>query len=196
MPKIFRFTALRVSFAVTALLAGCVTPVPAPRTTVDPNTGVSLIVADEPLVLARERRDVAAQARDYLTLVAAEIDEAGHRRLILAAHQWSTIDSRTADVRPAAGAELLLVADGRDFRLVPLAGPFVDEYARNPALARPEDAEVVTTLYQADPDLLGYIAASHSLSASFPKSFALPFALWKDGRPALQRLLRETSGLD
>lgn len=191
MPTLVRLPAQRAWFALAVLLVGCTTPVPAPRTTIDPSTGVSLIVADEPLVLARERRDVAAQARDYLTLVAAEIDEAGNRRLIFAAHEWSTIDSRTADVRPVAGAELLLVADGRDFRLKPLTGPFVDQYAKNPALKRPDDAEVVTTLYEADPDMLGFIGASHTLSASFPKSFALPFELWRDGRPALLRLLVE-----
>jgi hypothetical protein len=178
-------------FALAILLAGCTTPAAAPKTTIDPNTGVSLIVADESLVLARDRRDIAAQARDYLTLVAAEIDEAGNRHLILAAHQWSTIDSRTADVRPLAGAELLLVADGRDFRLKPLVGPFVDQYAKSPALRRPDDAEVVTTLYDATPDMLGFIAASHTLSASFPSSLPLPYALWKDGRPALTRLLAE-----
>ena len=191
MPTTVRLPAQRAWLALAVLLVGCTTPVPAPRTTIDPNTGVSLIVADEPLVLARERRDVAAQARDYLTLVAAEIDEAGNRHLIFASHQWSTIDSRTADERPAAGAELLLVADGRDFRLKPLTGALVDQYAKNPALKRPDDAEVVTTLYETDPEMLGFIAGSDAISASFPKSFALPFALWKDGRPALRRLLTD-----
>jgi len=193
VPNIVRLPAQRVllaaAMAVATVFAGCATPAAAPRTTVDQNTGVSLIVTDEPLVLARERRDIAAQARDYLTLVAAEIDEAGHRHLIMAVHQWSTIDSRTADERPTAGAELLLVADGRDFRLKPLAGALVDEYAKNPALRRPDDAEVITTLYEASTDMLAFIAASHTFSASFPDSFPLPFGLWKDGRPALSRLL-------
>ena len=191
MANSFRFRLTGAYLALAASLAGCVTPTPAPRTTIDPNTGVSLIVVDEPLVLARDRRDIAAQARDYLTLVAAEIDEAGSRRLILASHQWSTIDSRTADVRPASGAELLLVADGRDFRFKPLSGPFVAAYAQNPALRRPEDAEVVTTLYETDADALSFIASSHTLSASYPDSFPLPFSLWKDGRRALGRLLGE-----
>ena len=72
MPNKFRSRLSRASLACACLLAGCVTPEPAPRTTLDTNTGVSLIVTDEPVVLARERRDIAAQARDYLTLVAAE----------------------------------------------------------------------------------------------------------------------------
>jgi len=182
---------LLVALLPAALLAGCTTPVPAPRASLDPKTGVSLIVVDQPLVLARERRDIAAQARDYLTLVAAEIDEAGHRRLVLAVHQWSTIDSRTADVHPLVGADLLLVADGRDLRFAPLTGAFVAAYAHNPALQRPEDTEVVTTLYEADAETLAYIATCHSLSASFPNSFPLPFMVWKDGRSAISRLLTE-----
>ena len=191
MANSFRFRLTGACLALAAALAGCVTPKVAPRTTIDPNTGVSLVVADEPLVLARDRRDIAAQARDYLTLVAAEINEAGSRRLILASHQWSTIDSRTADVHPATGADLLLVADGRDFRFKPLSGAFVAAYAKSPALGRPEDAEVVTTLYETDADALSFIATSHSLSASYPDSFPLPFSLWKDGRGALTRLLGE-----
>lgn len=183
--------------SVAALLAcaflssGCVTPEPAPRTALDPRTGASLVVVDQPLVLARDRRDIAAQARDYLTLVAAEIDEAGHRRLIWAAHQWSTIDSRTADVKPASSAELLLVADGRDLHFKPLADSIAAPFRHNPALLPPEDAEVVTTLYETDADTLAFIAGSRSLSGSFPESFALPFTLWKDGRQALTRLLVE-----
>lgn len=175
--------------AIAALLAGCTTPMPAPRSTIDPHTGVSLIVADQPVVLARERRDIAAQARDYLTLVAAEIDEAGNRRLIFAAHQWSTIDSRAADVRPAGDAVLLLVADGRDLRLVPMPEEIAETYAHNMALKPPGDADIVTTLYEIDAETLRYIAASRVITASFPNSFALPFTLWKDGRTALDRLL-------
>jgi len=171
--------------------AGCVTPVPAPNSSLDPQTGATLVVVDQPLVLARDRRDIAVQARDYLTLVAAEIDEAGHRRLIWAAHQWSTIDARTADVRPAANTELLLVADGRDLRFTPLTGQLIADYARNPALRAPQDADVITTIYETDAETLAFVASSHDLTASFPNSFPLPYTLWKDGRPALTRLLSE-----
>jgi hypothetical protein len=39
--------------------------------------------------------------------------------------------------------------------------------------------------------MLTFVAACHSLSASFPSAFPLPFVLWKDGRAALTRLLAE-----
>lgn len=179
----------------TCLAAGCVTPPLEPRATLDPRTGVSLTVVDQPLVLARERRDVAVQARDYLTLVAAEINESGRRRLVWAVHQWSTIDSRATESRPTPGAPLLLIADGRDMRLIPLSeGPF-SAYTGNPALLPPDDADVTTTLYPADTGMLDFIAASHDVAATFPESrLNLPYVLWRDGRPAIRRLLQQLDG--
>jgi hypothetical protein len=109
--------------------SACVTPPLEPRKVLDERSGISLTVVDQPLVLARERRDVAVQARDYLTLVAAQINESGKRELVWVVHQWSTIDSR---------------------------------------------------------------ADSRRIAASFPESrLTLPFTLWTDGRPALQRFLAE-----
>lgn len=189
MRKVSGFKSNAAAVAAAILLAACVTPAPAPRVTLDAKTGISLTVVDEPLVLARDRRDVAAQARDYLTLVAAEINEAGHRRLILVSHQWSTIDSRTADVHPSPNAELLLVADGRDLHFTPLPATFGVEYANKRALHAPEASNAVTTFYDSDTETLSYLATSRIISASIPNSFPLAFSLWKDGRPALTRLL-------
>ena len=182
-------------FLVFAALvtAGCVTPPLEPRVVLDPDTGASLTVVDQPLVLARERRDVAVKARDYLTLVAAEINEAGRRHLVWVVHQWSTIDTRTADFTPTPGEPLMLVADGRDFRLLPLSSPPMAGLARNHALLPPDDANAVTTLYAVDAATLEYVATSQNLSAVFPDSrLALPCAIWTDGRPAVLRLLSQT----
>jgi len=181
-----------IGFALAVLLPGCVAPLPAPHSVLDPNSGASLTVVDQPLILARERRDVAVQARDYLTLVAAEINESGRRRLVWAVHQWSTIDVRSADERPLPGTTLLLIADGRDLRLIPVADSTAAAYARNPALLAPENADAVTTLYKVDAATLEYVAESRQLTASFPDSrFSLPFLLWREGRPALLRFTNE-----
>lgn len=168
---------------------GCVMPPVEPRTVLDENSGASLTVVDQPLVLARERRDVAVQARDYLTFVAAEINESGRRQLVWVVHQWSTIDSRATDFQPAPDTPLLLVADGRDLRLKPI-GDSAARYLRNPALAAPEDANAITTAYAVDAATLEFVASSRQLSAAYPESrLTLPFGLWKDGRPALQRFV-------
>src|SRR5690349_20861983 len=172
------------------LLVGCMTSPPGARTVLDARTGVTMTMVDLPLVLARERRDVAVKARDYLTLVAAEINESGHRQLVWVAHQWSTIDTRAADVLPTPGEPLMLVADGRDLRLQPLPLAMSADLARNPALLPPDDANAVTTLYAVDTATLEYVATSDKLTAAFPQSrLALPFAVWTDGRPALLRFL-------
>lgn len=156
----------------------------------DENSGASLTVVDQPLVLARERRDVAVQARDYLTMVAAEINESGRRQLVWVVHQWSTIDARATDVVPLPDTPLLLVADGRDLRLKPIGDSAPRRYVHNPALRAPEDANAVTTLYAVDAATLDFVANSRQLSAQFPESrLTLPFVLWSDGRAALLRFL-------
>lgn len=174
-------------------LGGCTSTPPGARELLDPRTGASITIVDAPLVFARERRDAAAHARDYLTIFAAEINEAGKRRLVLAVHDWSTIDQRTTGRRPAR-SELLLVADGRDFRFTPLQGELVERYARNRQLRPPDDADAITTFYETDAAALEYLGASEQLSASYSDGFALPFALWRDGRPALLRLVALVSG--
>jgi len=171
-------------------LSGCVMPPVEPRTVLDETSGASLTVVDQPLVFARERRDVAVQARDYLTFVAAEINEQGRRQLVWVVHQWSTIDARAADYRPAPDTPLLLVADGRDLRLKPIGDSRALRYVHNPALLAPEDANTVTTAYAVDAATLEFVATSRQLSAAFPESrLTLPFSLWTDGRAALQRFL-------
>ena len=170
-------------------LSGCVTPPPGPRQVLDAKTGATLMVVDEPLILARERRDVAVQARDYLTVVAAEINLSGRRRLFLAVHEWSTIDSRATSPMIRGHPALLLVADGRDLRLETAVDQAATALMGSRDLLRPEDAIVTTTLYDVDAATLDYLATSKTLAAAYPESFALPYHIWRDGRPALTRLL-------
>ena len=173
-------------------MCGCVMPPVEPRTVLDEHSGTSLTVVDQPLVLARERRDVAVRARDYLTLVAAELNETGHRRLVWIGYQWSTIDARARDIQPTQGAPLLLVADGRDIRLTPIDTSAAALYLQNPALLAPDDTDAITTVYAIDDATLEYVATSQELSAAFPESrLTLPFTLWTDGRAALLRFVTE-----
>jgi hypothetical protein len=188
---------MRIFPALAALmLSGCVLPPLEPRVVLDQRTGASLTVVDQPLVFARERRDVAVQARDYITLVAAEINESGRRRLVWVAHHWSTIDARATDYRPTPGGPLVLMADGRDLRLLPVSDAAAEGLAKNPALLSPDDANVITAIYAVDAPTLEYVATSKTLSATIPDSgLALPFAIWTDGRPAVMRFLTQTGYL-
>jgi hypothetical protein len=183
-------TASALMVTITLACTACAPISREARTTLDPRTGTSITIADQPLVLARERRDLAAQARDYLTLVAAEVNVAGARRLVLCMHEWSTIDARTRGTASRLPVPLLVVADGRDIRLRPETSPPFDARDLPRELGRPEDAEVVTTFYAIEPEALRYLASAQHLSAALPdRSPALPFGVWRDGRRAQIRLL-------
>ena len=181
-----------VTLMVAASMCGCVMPPVNPRTVLEEHSDTSLTVGDNPLVLASEPRDVAVRARDYLTLVAAELNETGHRRLVWIGYQWSTIDARARDIQPTQGAPLLLVADGRDIRLTPIDTSAAALYLQNPALLAPDDTDAITTVYAIDDATLEYVATSQELSAAFPESrLTLPFTLCTDGRAALLRFVTE-----
>lgn len=181
--------------AALALPAGCASlPAPQPLTYLDERTGITLSIVDAPIVLARERRDLAANARDYLTLVAAARNESGRVTTALLVHRWSTIDSRvTTAITPATDARLVIVADGRDIRLTTLQ-PVPREFEPSDThdLWRPKVSRVDTTVYRIDAATLRYIAQSARISAfhDVPDD-ALPFAAWRDGRAALGRLAEQ-----
>ena len=182
--------------AALALLAGCASlPAPQPLTYLDERTGITLTVVDAPLVLARDRRDLAANARDYLTLVSVTRNESGRVTAALLVHRWSTIDTRVSTAgAPAADPRLVVVADGRDIRLAPLE-PVPREFEPSDGhdLWRPKVSRVDTTAYRVDATTLRYIAQSARVSAFRDVAEdALPFVLWRDGRAALGRLAEGT----
>lgn len=184
-------SALALLVALT-LPAGCASlPAPQPLTYLDERTGITLTVVDAPLVLARERRDLAANARDYLTLVAVTRNESGRVTPALLVHRWSTIDTRVTPAgTPAADPRLVIVADGRDIRLATLQPvPREFEPSGTHDLWHPKVSLVDTTVYRVDAATLRYIAESAQVSAfhDVPDD-ALPFAMWRDGRAALGRL--------
>lgn len=195
LQHIARLGRVIVSLAA-AVVVGC-TALPQPETGqfLDEQTGISLTVVDKPLILARERRYLAANARDYLTLVAAERNDAGRRQLVLLVHRWSTIDPRTGESLDTEATQLVLVADGRDFRLTPLANGLPRDLSPSEKLWRPKVSEVITLAYAADRALLANLAQSRALSAFFANTnAAVSFTEWQDGRDALRRFLDVAGG--
>lgn len=176
------------------LLAGCASAPPAETLSfLDERTGITLTVVDEPLVLARDRRDLAANARDYLTLVAVTRNESGRVTPALLLYRWSTIDSRVS-APLAAEPKLVIVADGRDIRLAPL-GNVPKEFSPSAVhdLWRPPVSAVSTTAYKVDAATLRFIAQSGRVSAFIDQpGDGLPYALWRDGRAALERFATAT----
>jgi hypothetical protein len=172
--------------AVIVLLAACGgAHAVRPHELLDETTGNTLSVVSAPLVFARQRTDVAAYARDYATLVAAEIDRSGTYNDYLLLYRWSTVDRRMSPPPAADAGALRILAEGRVFNLTPLESmPMGLDHRRE--LYVPPHGDVVAHAYAVTGEMLRYIANSRSLSVQMTQeSLSEPFALWQDGRAAL-----------
>jgi hypothetical protein len=178
-----------------SLLAACASDRPAPPHEIfDEQSAMTLSVVGRPFVFARDRSDVAAHARDYATVVAAEIDRSGDYADFLLLYRWSTVDRRMAPPpRQNAGA-LRIVADGRVIDLKTLERLPVS-LAQSRALFVPPHGDIIPRAYAVDAALLQYIAACRSLTLYMPhEELNTVFTLFQDGRGALADFLRSTSG--
>jgi hypothetical protein len=177
---------IAVHVATIVMLAACADSHPVrPRELFDETTGNTLSVVSMPLVFARQRTDVAAYARDYATLVAAEIDRSGTYHDYLLLYRWSTVDRRMSPPPGADAGALRILAEGRVFDLVPLDSmPTGAEHGRE--LHVPPHGDFVAHAYTVNADMLRYIANSKNLSVQMPQEpLSEPFTLWQDGRAAL-----------
>jgi hypothetical protein len=155
----------------------------------DHETAVSVTGALKPLVFARERRDLAANARDYVTLTAIEINRTGKRTYFWSGYLWSTADRRSAEPLLAADDALVLIANGRPIRLDSAPGTLRDQgiaQAPTPAPLR----TAVPVLYRADPEIFEYLASATDVHLELVRAgISEPFDLWMDGRAALRALV-------
>ena len=157
----------------------------------DEQSGSTLLVAPAPLVFARARTDVAANARDYATLVAVEIDQSGKYSEYLLLYRWSTVDRRMSPPPDPQAGELKILADGRVIDLMPLEQVPIG-LSRRRELHLPEHGDVVTHAYRIDVPTLHFIATSRELTVHMPQeSLDAPFAIWEDGRRALRQFLQQ-----
>ncbi len=81
--------------------------------------GLTVVTLDEPIVLARPVRQLAAAARDYAYLGPVEINRMGNRDYFLWVGLASTIDRELIGVSPAQVQELAVLIDGSPM-LLPL----------------------------------------------------------------------------
>jgi hypothetical protein len=180
---------------VLAALASCtIRTHEDPREIFEERTARTLLVVAAPLVFARERSDVAAHARDYVTLVAVEIDESGEYKQYLLSYRWSTVDRRMlAPPDPHAGS-LRIVADGRVIDLKPL-DYFPLSFEKRRELLVPNHGDIFARAYTVDLQMLNFIAASRNLTVRMPQEpLDIPLKLWEDGRGALAQFLKRTEG--
>jgi hypothetical protein len=159
----------------------------APRELLNESNGSTLIVVRKPMVFSRSRTDVAANVRDYATMVAFQEDRAGHYGTWMVVHRWSTVDPRMGAGLGNASGRLLLTADGRTLTFEPASAAAL--LSRGELLFAPPSA-ASSFAYDIDLVTLRYIAASADLTLQFPDDpLPVAYAVWEDGRTELQALL-------
>ena len=136
----------------------------APSEYLDERTGATVTVTREALVFAFERSTLAANARDYVTLTAVEVDRSGQLQVYLIGYFWSTIDRRgSSALADMARRPVELSADGRVIRLV-RAAEFPKDLLDGERLLAPRSSHVESAAYVVSRELLKYLAASKHLS--------------------------------
>ncbi len=171
------------------LFSGCASTSKAPHEFLDETTGSTLVIVQAPIVFARARTDVAANARDYVTLVTVLEDRSGKYQLWLIAHRWSTVDPRFGGHPGHQEPQLNLLADDRTVSLDPtLPAPAL--LAHRAELFTPPGAR--SAAYAVDADLLRYVGSARLLSLQFRDDpSASTYTLWHDERPAMQALVNQ-----
>lgn len=156
------------------------------REYVDQTSAISVTVTSSALIFARERSDLAANARDYITLAPLETNRSGERSYFWMGYLWSTIDRRKGEPMIAATDELVLLADGRPIRLVALETPLSDRGVVEPPLDPPK-RNALPALFAVDLESIAYAAQATDLHIELIHAgVSESFTLWKDARPAVR----------
>jgi hypothetical protein len=187
------FVALHLSAAACAGSTGAVAEY------VDERTGANITVVGRALTFALERSTLAANARDYVSLTAVEVDRSGEAQIYLVGFFWSTIDRRrgTSPLR-ASDRIIEIFADGRRVRLRPDVS-IPKDLAASPLLLAPATSLVDEAAYPVSLDLLRYIAESRVLTlhiagkAPEDDQDSESYELWTDARHELMAFTRSIS---
>ncbi len=170
-------------------MVSCASTSTAPHEFLDESSGSTLVIVQAPLVFARARTDVAANSRDYVTLVTVLEDRSGKYQLWLIAHRWSTVDPRFGGRPGKDEPQLRLLADDRAVSLTPTL-PAPTLLSRRSELFAPAGAQ--SSAYAVDADLVHSIAAARLLSLQLGDDASeSSYGLWHDERPAMQALLQQ-----
>ncbi len=162
----------------------------------DEHSGVTINAVSAPLVFGRIHRDSKSAARDYVTLVAAEQDNAGKYTQLFLMYRWSRSFGGQAPQPEQNAGTLVVVADGREILMEPLERIPIDP-AHTKDLFLPASDLTAKYAYLTNFETMRAIANSHELLVKLPKehdSPDTPFTLWEDGRAALAQLVNQLNG--
>ena len=160
----------------------------------DPDTAATITVVAQPLVFANPRTELAANARDYVTLAAAAVNRSGKVTYVGIAYFWSTVDPRMRTDPLPAPEPLVLQADDRRIELR-LQGQSAHDAGIGTAVHAPSGAQGPPSVYGFDLATLRFVAEAHQLTLlARSNGTLLSYPLWDDRRAALRAFVRHMSG--
>ena len=160
----------------------------------DPDTAATITVVAQPLVFANPRTELAANARDYVTLAAAAVNRSGKVTYVGIAYFWSTVDPRMRTDPLPAPEPLVLQADDRRIELR-LQGQSAHDSGIGTAVHAPSGAAGPPSVYGIDLATLRFVAEAHQLTLlARSNGTLLSYPLWDDRRAALRAFVRHMSG--
>jgi hypothetical protein len=167
-----------------------------PSEYLDQTTAATISVVAKPLVFAHERPELAAHARDYVTLAAASVNRGGAIEYYIFAYLWSTVDNRNRSGVPPTADTLTIAADDR--RINPqLVGHSSQEAGVGSAVRAPPGHHWTLNVYKTDVATLGFIAESRQLTViTGATEGPVTYEPWDDQRRALRGLVRRLEGQD
>lgn len=175
------------AWLMAATLAACVSPTHKPAEYLDPDTAASVASVASPMVFARAHQDVAANSRQYATVVGASVNRSGRYEYLLVVYLWSTVDPRLGAGRHP-GDNLILLADDRAIRLRRDSRSLREAGIAKP-LDRPPYMRGSPRVYQTDQATLRFVAQAHRLRIQLEgDGDPRPFDVWQDGRRELAQL--------
>jgi hypothetical protein len=164
---------------------------PVPQEYLDDRTAATVSVVAKPLVFARERRELAAHARDYVTVAACSVNRSGAVDYFFLVYFWSTLDRRD---RPGgrdlpAPEDLTIAADDRLIRLK-LLGHQPQEAGVGSALHSPPHRHWTLNVYRTDLATLRFLsAAGHIAVVTDSTEGAVTYEPWGDDQRSLRGLV-------
>lgn len=174
--------------ALTACMTDAALETSGPTEFLDEATGATITTVQRPLIFARERRDLAANSRDYVTLAAASVNRSGKIHYLLVAYAWSTVDSRLREPEPDDDA-LVIAADDRRIRLA-TAGRTAAQQGIVAPIHEPPGPTQAPKVYETDLQTLRFLSAAHQLSVQRGSDELAPsYVIWSDERAALAQFV-------
>jgi len=185
-------SAPRLCLAAALLLGGCATENPRVTEYLDPQTAVTIRALATPVVYAHEAPELAANARDYLSLGLVEVNNMGVRKHYLALVSWTTIDRVRSSVPAAPVPERIeLELGGRSREFAPV-GHEPRSLGIGGTPFRPPSGYVGEAWYAVTPaDLRALAAAPADSVALLQEGGRITYGTWHAANAAVAEFVRD-----